>query len=102
MKSVGVHPTQQEMQNLVRLEISALKSDWGALQEHEKGFYRIPPGWAQITYIPLGFGINRVGVTIFLNFLWGAPRCTPVHPGWGSEVGCIKKSEIESRNIKRK
>ena len=51
--------------------------------------FKIPPGWAQITYIPLGFGLNRVGVAFFLKFLWGAPRCTPVHPGRGSEVGCI-------------
>ena len=36
IKSVGVHPSQQEMQNLVGVNISALKSDWGALQEHEK------------------------------------------------------------------
>ena len=38
MKSVGVHPSQPEMQNLVGVEISALKSDWGALQAHEKGW----------------------------------------------------------------
>ena len=56
------------MQKLVGVEISALKSAWGALQAHEKEWYRflrIPPGWAQITYIPLGFGLNRVGVTLF-------------------------------------
>ena len=37
MKSVGVHPSQPEIQNLVGVEISALQSDWGALQAHEKG-----------------------------------------------------------------
>ena len=34
---------------------------------------------------------SRWGYTIFLNFSGvhpGAPRCTPVHPGRGSEVGC--------------
>ena len=38
MKSLGVHPSQPEMQNLVGVEISTLKSDWGALQAHEKGW----------------------------------------------------------------
>ena len=31
MKSLRVHPSKLEMQNLVGVEISALKSDWGAL-----------------------------------------------------------------------
>ena len=31
-------PKQPEMQNLLRVEVSALKSDWGALQVHEKGW----------------------------------------------------------------
>ena len=39
MKSIGVHPSQPEMLNLVGVEISALKSNWGALQGHEK-FHR--------------------------------------------------------------
>ena len=39
MKSVQVHPSQPEMQNLVGVEISALKSDRGALQAYEKGWY---------------------------------------------------------------
>ena len=37
MKLVGVQLSQPEMQNLVGVEISTLKSDWGALQEHKKG-----------------------------------------------------------------
>ena len=38
-KSVGVHHSQPEMQNLVGVEIPALKSELGALQAHEN-----PPG----------------------------------------------------------
>lgn len=37
---------QQEMQDLVKVEISALKSDWGALQAHERignpGGHKLP------------------------------------------------------------
>ena len=39
MKSDGVHPSQPEIKNLVGVEVLALKSDWGALQVHEK-FHR--------------------------------------------------------------
>jgi len=52
MKLVGVQPSQPEMQNLVGVEISALKSDWGALQAHEKGgnhFLKIHWGWHKIS-----------------------------------------------------
>ena len=62
MKSVGVTLSQPEMQTSVGIKISALKSDWGALQ----------PGWVQIFYVPLG-----VRNTIFLELFCGAPRCTP-------------------------
>ena len=86
MKSVGVNPSQPEMQNLVKVEISALKSNWGALQGHE-----ISTGVG--TNYPYSIGVwdlSRRGYTIFLKFLWGAPRCTPVHPGRGSELGCYQ------------
>ena len=68
MKPVGVHPSQPEMQNLAGVEISALKSDWGALQAHEK-FHR---------------GGHKLSTF------------TPVHPGLGSEVGCVSQTNRQN------
>ena len=47
---------------------------------------------------PTGAGADYLystrGYTIVLKFLLGAPRRTPVHPGWGSEVGCRNGSSF--------
>ena len=44
IKSVGVHLSQPKMKDLVRVEILALTSYWGALQTHQNGFqfFKIP------------------------------------------------------------
>ena len=84
MKPVGVHPSQPEMQNLAGVEISALKSDWGALQAHEK-FHR---GGHKLSTFHWGLGSITSGLHYFPKISLGctpehpgAPRCTPVHPG---------------------
>ena len=71
MKSVGVHPGQPEMQNLVRVEISALQSDWVALQAHGKS-YR---GWHKLSTFQWGLGSVATGLHYFPEISLG---CTPV------------------------
>ena len=66
------------MQNMVGMKISVLKSDWGALYAHEKGwqrFIKIP----QITYIPLGFGLNCVGLQHYF------PKISLGSTGWSKK-----------------
>ena len=70
MISVGVHPNQPEMYNLVGVEISILKSDWGALQAHEKNL-RVGTNYIYSTGV---WNQSRRGYTIFLKFLWDARR----------------------------
>ena len=74
MKSVRVHPNQPEMQNLGGVGFSALKYDW----VHSKRIKYSTGVGTQIIYFPLGFGINRGGVTLFSLFSLG---CTPMNPG---------------------
>ena len=81
MKSVRVHPSQLEMQNLSGVEFSGLEFDWGELQAHKNstGVIKNSTGdGTQIVYFPLRFGISRVGVTLFSLLSLG---CTPMHTG---------------------
>ena len=80
MKSDGVHPSQPEIKNLVGVEVLALKSDWGALQAHEKFHW----GWHKLSIFHWGLRSIASGLHYFLNFSGvhpDAPRCTPEHPG---------------------
>ena len=90
MKSVRLHPSQLEMQNLSGVEFSDLEFDWGELQAHKNstGVIKISTwGGTQIVYFPLGFGISRVGVTLFSLLSLG---CAPMHTGAPRWQICIQ------------
>ena len=96
MKSVGVHPSQQEMQNLVGVEISALKSDWGALQAQEKGGTHIPKflrSEHKLAIFHWGLGSITSGLLYFPDNSLG---CTPMHPGapWSTPAGAVRQGVI--------
>ena len=84
MKSVRLHPSQLEMQNLSGVEFSAPEIDWGELQapKNSTGVIKISTGGGtQIVYFPLGFGISRVRVTLFSLLSLG---CNPMHKEMGN------------------
>ena len=74
-----MHPSHPDMQNLVGVEISALKYGCGALQSIKmvvtifQNFTGVDTNYLYSTKVR---SQSRQGYTIFLKFLWCAPRCT--------------------------
>ena len=70
------------MKHLGGVEFSALESDWVELQAHERSHRGDKKdsagGGTQIIHFSLGFGINRVEVTLFSLLSLG---CTAMHFG---------------------
>ena len=85
MISVGVHPSKPEMQNLVGVKISALKSDWGARKAHEK-FHRGRHKWSIFHW---SLGSIASGLHHFpINFSGVHPGAPPLGQ-WGRMYWCL-------------
>ena len=78
-----VKPSQSIMKALVRVEISTLESEWGALQVHGKGDNYFPKfQWGRHKLSIFHWVLRSIasGLHYFPKISRGAPRCTPMHP----------------------